>query len=52
MNTANKTLRRSLMTKIEALREELATCTTAAMRACVQETLDDARRQLREEVGS
>lgn len=43
---------RSLMQKLETLQAELASCTTAAMRACVQVTIDDTRRQLREAVAS
>lgn len=39
-------LRRALAHRIAVLTEELATCTTAAMRRCVQESIDDARRQL------
>jgi hypothetical protein len=48
----NTAQRRGLMKKIAALQAELVGCTTEAMRACVQETLDDARRQLREAVVS
>ena len=48
MSKPNRQMVRSLMTTIAHLEAELAGCTTAAMRKCVQETLDDARRQLAE----
>lgn len=44
MNSAAETLR----LRISYLTEELATCTTEAMRRCVKEQLLDAERQLSE----
>lgn len=44
MNSAAK----NLVTKIQHLTAERATCTTEAARNCVQESIDDARRQLDE----
>ena len=42
MNSAAKTL----VTKIQHLTAERMACTTEAARKCVQESIDDARRQL------
>jgi hypothetical protein len=37
---------KSLQTRLETQREELAECTTAAMRQCVAEAIADTERQL------
>ncbi len=37
---------RTLRMRLIAQREELATCTTDAMRKCVEEAIADTRRQL------
>lgn len=42
------TKRAALTLRVTTLQAELATCTTAAMAACVRESLLDAMRQLRE----
>ncbi|UOF77358.1 hypothetical protein [Caudoviricetes sp.] len=47
----NRHLRRSLMAKIEILSAEAAACTTEAAYRCVMQSVEDARRQLREALG-
>lgn len=47
----NKTLVRSLLQKIQILSAEAAECTTQAAYRCVMESIEDARRQLREALG-
>lgn len=47
----NKTLCRSLAQKIQILSAEAAECTTDAAYRCVMESVNDARRQLREALG-
>jgi hypothetical protein len=42
----NKTLIRSLRLRLEVQTAELSTCTTAAMRRCVEESIADTWRQL------
>lgn len=47
----NKTLTRSLMQKIQILSAEAAECTNPVAYRCVMESVEDARRQLREALG-
>lgn len=47
----NRLLCRSLMQKIQILSAEAAACTCAASFKCVTESIEDARRQLREALG-
>jgi hypothetical protein len=44
----NRTAAKTLSLRLAVQTEELATCTTAAMRRCVEEAIEDTRRQLRE----
>lgn len=47
----NKTLCRSLASKISILSAEAAACTTDAAYRCVMESVADARRQLSDALG-
>ncbi|HKY40744.1 MAG TPA: hypothetical protein VJN18_32640 [Polyangiaceae bacterium] len=47
----SKAHRKALMKRIEILSQEARECTTDAAYRCVKESIDDARRQLREALG-
>lgn len=46
-----KAHRRTLMARIEILSQEARECTTAAAYRCVMQSIEEARRQLREALG-
>ena len=50
MSNATRQILRALNERLTVLRAELATCTTAAMTRCVEQAIDDTRRQMREAV--
>jgi hypothetical protein len=47
-NRPNALALRTLNNRLATQRAELETCTTAAMRRCVEQACEDTRRQMRE----
>jgi hypothetical protein len=49
---SNTAALRTLNARLSAQRAELETCTTVAMRRCVEQACEDTRRQMRELTGA